>query len=133
LPTFVIPALIPPALVDPRFFFTLPPSFDKKSGLALGDVGALPVDPWKYSLVAGADDSGDPGMVGEFEPAAAPFHCRPSMGRYVLTFSPMHERNAPDVPGVPGSGIARAPSYTSNAILCSCETGSPQTSAGAQK
>jgi hypothetical protein len=35
---------------------------------------------------------GDPG--GDAEPVPSPpvFHWRPSMGRYVFTFSPMHDR-----------------------------------------
>lgn len=84
----------------------------------------------------GVDTTGELGMApGESASVAGMtllFHCRPSTGRYVFTFSPIHDKKAPLIPVVPGSGVPLFGSYTSKAILCSWETGSPHTSPGVQ-
>lgn len=84
----------------------------------------------------GVEMRGESGRLGGWEPGELPgglVHDRPSTGRYVLTFSPMHDRKDPVFPGDPDGGATDlAASYTSNAILCSCDTGSPQTSPGGQ-
>lgn len=75
----------PPALEVERFFFTRPPSFERKSEAEVGDAGALSALPCpKYSFPpddAGVETIGDAGKVGELEPGFGLFHCRPSMGR----------------------------------------------------
>lgn len=119
----VIPPL--PLEVDRFCFFTRPPSLDKKSAeVGDGDPGALSTGPGpKYSLAeldTGVVTMGELGRGGEFDSGFNElFHCLPSMGRYVFTFSPMQDKKAPVGPGVPGSGMPLLPSYTSNAILCS--------------
>jgi len=81
----------------------------------------------------GVDTTGELGSIGDVDPPGGDtFQCRPSTGRYVFTFSPIHDKKAPVTPGVPGSGPPLEESYTSNATLCNCETGSPQTSPGVQ-
>jgi hypothetical protein len=106
--------VIPPALELDRFFFTFPPSLDGNSGEGPeeGDPGALSADP-KYPSVfkdvteddAVVDTIGDPGSGDPFSGLVLViFHCLPSIGLYVFTFSPMQLRNAPVRPGVPGSG-----------------------------
>jgi len=113
-----------PLEVDRFCFFTRPPSLVKKSGeVGDGDAGTLsPVPVLKYSVPeadTGVLTTGEPGRGGEFESGFNEvFHCLPSIGRYVFTFSPMQDKKAPVGPGVPGSGMPLLPSYTSNAILC---------------
>jgi hypothetical protein len=70
-PTFL---LIPPVLDVARLgFLTRPPSFERRSDAEVGDAGALSAVPCpKYSLPVddiGVEVVGEPGSVGEFEPA----------------------------------------------------------------
>ena len=102
--------LMPPALEVERFFFiTRPPSLEGRNSEE-GDAGALSTFPGceKYSLALeepAVGEMGELGSAGEFAPVPwAVFHCLPSIGRYVLTFSPMHDKKAPVIPGVPSSG-----------------------------
>jgi len=124
---------------------TRPPSEEGKSKLPLKESG-IPADkgPAKYSELAmlpppkldrGVEGTGEGGIVGESDPLEAArgrVHCRASVGLKVLTFSPMQLRKDPVAPVVPGCGAALEVSYTSKAILCNWETGSPHTSPGAQ-